>query len=452
MRIAIVGGGYAGAAVAAALLKSLPPGNAITIYEPGQDIGRGIAYAHGPDHHLLNVAAHTIALTPGEEGHFTHWVLETHPDAPSYREDDGAYFFPRSWFGSYVGEVLHSLVMQKPDVIFEHRREVARTIQPTGDALAITSNSGVLGYEKVIVAIGNSPTAPLKILEPVGDAGPCIAQSAWDFDPRIVRPRDHVVIVGGALTMADVVASLEAIGHFGPITCVSRNGRRPHVAVGIRPEFTPAHSLVPPNTARGLLSASRRWSREAIAGSGDWRPAIDFMRINVRDIWRALPQNERNRLRRHVRSVWEVHRYLMPPTAHRRLEALTTSGRFNHLRAKVLGIVPGAVRLQSKEGVRDISADVVVNASGFDTSYRTALAPIGALLSATGIDPSATSRDGLAVDDQGRVLGASERLSGKLYALGFLARANHGDLATVNTIGAVAAGIAEDICRVSLAN
>lgn len=446
MRIAIVGGGYAGAAVATALLKELASGNSITIYEPAEEIGRGIAYARGPDHHLLNVAAHTIALTPGEEGWFTDWVLKKYPDAASYRESDGAYFFPRAWFGTYVGEVLRALVGDRQDIPFEHRREIARAIIPADDALTIASDSGLRGYDKVIIAIGNSPTAHLKIIEPVKDAGPRIAHSAWEFDPRIVRPQDHVVIVGGALTMADVVASLEAIGHCGPITCISRNGRRPHVAVGMRPEFTPANGLIAPTTARELLSTARCWSREAMLRCGDWRPSTDFIRINVREIWRALPEIERSRLRRHARSIWEVHRYLMPPVAHRRIEALAASGRFRHLRAKVTGIVPGAVRLQSDGVARDISADVVVNASGFDTNYRTALAPIGDFLAATGADPIAAVRNGLAIDDRGRVLGLAPNLERKLYSLGFFARANHGDLATVNTIGAVAAGISADIC------
>jgi hypothetical protein len=52
---------------------------------------------------------------------------------------------------------------------------------------------------------------------------------------------------------------------------------------------------------------------------------------------------------------------------------------------------------------------------------------------------------GLAIDDRGRVLGLAPNLERKLYSLGFFARANHGDLATVNTIGAVAAGISADI-------
>ena len=445
MRIAIVGVGYTGAAVAVSLLKALPVGAAITIYEPEEDLGRGIAYARGPDHHLLNVAAHTIALTPGDEGYFTDWALERYSDAASYREEDGAYFFPRAWFGTYVGEVLSTEIRNNPATPVEHRREIAQAISLTGDALTITSESGRSSYDKLILAIGNSPTPPLRVLEPIGSGDPHVAQSAWGFDPHVVSRDASVVIVGGALTMADVVASLEATGHRGPITCISRNGRRPHVTVGYRPEFIPADGLRMPTTARELVVTARSWAEESQEQCADWRPCVDFIRVNMRHLWRALPKCERARLHRHVRSFWEIHRYRMPPAAHRRIEALAASGRFNHMRARVLGVVPGGVRIESASGVQVVSADVVVNASGFDTSYRTAPASIGDLLSATGISPAIAAREGLAVDDEGRVIGANKAVFRKIYALGFFARANHGDLATVNTIGGIAAGIAADI-------
>lgn len=102
MRIAIVGGGFANAAAAIALLRTLPPGHSITIYEPTEEIGRGIAYARGPNHHLLNVAAHTVSLAPDDESQFCARALVCFPHAEEFRENDGAYFFLRASFGAYA--------------------------------------------------------------------------------------------------------------------------------------------------------------------------------------------------------------------------------------------------------------------------------------------------------------------------------------------------------------
>lgn len=445
MHIAIVGGGFAGAAAAIVLLRTLPPDHSITIYEPAEEIGRGIAYAQGPDHHLLNVAAHTVSLDADDENQFCTWALARFPHAEEFRENDGAYFFPRAWFGTYVHEHLCTARDQNPGVILTHIREVARSIDLEGDAFVVRATDNAHVFDRIVLAIGNGPPSPIATLEPAGSAGPIVIQSAWDFHSSIVDKTARTVIVGGALTMADVVADLEACGHRGSITCVSRNGRRPHVAIGMRPEFSPSEELPTTLTARELVSLARKWAAEAAAESGDWRPSVDCLRRSVSLLWGALSPIERRRLRRHARSLWEIHRYLMPPAAHRRIEALIASERFAHLRGKVLGTTARGLRIHTSRGFQEIPADIVINASGFDTSYRTALAPIGDLLAATGIDLDDAARNGLAVDDHGRLLDVKPGLLGRLYALGFLARANHGDLATVNTIAAIATGIATDM-------
>jgi uncharacterized NAD(P)/FAD-binding protein YdhS len=448
MRVAIVGGGFAGAAAAIALLRTLPPGHSIAIYEPAEEIGRGIAYARGRDHYLLNVAAHTVSLAPDDENEFCTWAVTRFPHAEEFWEDDGAFFFPRTWFGTYVHEHLRAACDQNPGVAFAHMREVARSIALEGDAFVVRSADGAHVFDRIILAIGNGPPSPIPTLEPAGGVGPIVIQSAWDFEPGIVGKTDRVAVIGGALTMADVVADLENCGHRGPITCVSRNGRRPHVTIGMRPDFSPTDALPTTLTARKLVSLARKWSAESIAENGDWRPGVDYLRRNGTRLWRALPLIERRRLRRHARSLWEIHRYRMPPAAHRRIEALIASGRFAHLRGKVLGTTARGLRIDTSTGPQDVPADIVINATGFDTSYRTALAPIGDLLAVIGIDLGDTARNGLSVDDHGRLLNVEPGLFGRLYALGFLARANHGDLATINTINAVAMNIATDIAAV----
>jgi uncharacterized NAD(P)/FAD-binding protein YdhS len=327
-------------------------------------------------------------------------------------------------------------------------REVARSIALEGDAFVVRSADGAHVFDRIILAIGNGPPSPIPTLEPAGSVGPIVIQSAWDFEPGIVGKTDRVAVIGGALTMADVVADLENCCHRGPITCVSRNGRRPHVTIGMRPDFSPTDILPTTLTARKLVSLARKWSAESIAENGDWRPGVDYLRRNGTHLWRALPLIERRCLRRHARSLWEIHRYRMPPAAHRRIEALIASRRFAHLRGKVLGTTARGLRIDTSTGPQDVPADIVINATGFDTSYRTALAPIGDLLAVIGIDLGDIARNGLSVDDHGRLLNVEPGLFGRLYALGFLARANHGDLATVNTINAVAMNIATDIAAV----
>lgn len=445
MRCAIIGGGYSGAIATIALLKRLPPGHSITIYDPGNEIGRGIAYARGPDHRLLNVAAHTVALIPDEKGDFCTWAVNRFRDADRYREADGAYFFPRPWFGTYMQERLASAIAGNPDVVLEHRKSIALAVEREGEHLLVRSADGAHAFDRAIFAIGNAPPSPIRMLESC--ESPIVEQSAWEFNPKRVPSDARIVIVGSGLTMADVVADLEACGHRGPITCISRNGRRPHPSVGVRAEFTPDEEGPPPATARQLVRRVRAWAADTVAQGGRWISCVDHVIRHTPALWRALSPIERSRLRRHARSLWEIHRYKMPPAAHRRIEGLIAAGRFTHLKAKVLGIVRGGVQVRETNGVRTVPADIVINASGFDATYGTSLAPLSALFEASGFEAGRIVKDGFAVDDHGRLLQTQPDVRGRLYGLGFLARANHGDMGTVNIIGSVAAGLAEDIAH-----
>jgi len=298
MRCAIIGGGYSGAAVALALLKNLPSGHAITMFEPSREIGRGIAYATGPDHHLLNVAAHTVSITPDDQGGFCAWAVSRFPDSARYREADGAYFFPRSWFGTYVQECLANAIASNPDVTFKHEIAVASSVRHERGHLIVSSSIGEHEFDKVVFAIGNGPPSPIRLLEPCEN--PIVEQSAWKYNTNGIPKTARIVIVGIGLTMADVIADLEGCGHQGSITCISRNGRRPHVSVGIRAEFTPAEEFPPIVTARELVQAVRRWTDDAVAQGGHWISGVDHVIRNTPTLWRSLPPIERSRLRRHA--------------------------------------------------------------------------------------------------------------------------------------------------------
>lgn len=54
------------------------------------------------NHHLLNVAAHTVSLAPDDESQFCTRALACFPHAEEFRENDGAYFFLRASFGAYA--------------------------------------------------------------------------------------------------------------------------------------------------------------------------------------------------------------------------------------------------------------------------------------------------------------------------------------------------------------
>ena len=109
-RITIVGGGFSGVSAAVQLVRHSPLPLAITLIEPRERVGPGLAYAtHDPDHRLNGPTwIHSIDPVDGE--HFTRWceqqgVFEADPQAV---QPNGAAFVRRSVFGAYLEDMVRT--------------------------------------------------------------------------------------------------------------------------------------------------------------------------------------------------------------------------------------------------------------------------------------------------------------------------------------------------------
>lgn len=412
----------------------------IVVYEPSPKLGHGIAYARSPDHFLLNVPAHGLACSTNGNGDFLDWALRSHTDSERFREDDGSYYFPRSWFGRYVENSLNEARTANSDRIrFIHSQCVvnAMALLPEGVEISSRSNAGV--FDHAILAIGNAPSRPLAV-DAKARHCPKVVQSAWALPEAEIDRDAQVIIVGSGLTMADAIGELEARSHRGNILCISRHGQLHHCGSGSVPEFIPPFALTA-GSASQLLRQIRAWIAFSMKTFGDWRPVIDHLRRNSPQVWRLLDKAEQGRLKKHARLLWEIHRFQMPPAAYRRIEAMRVEGRFTHISATAVRVEEGGLRVAQADRQQILPADLIINATGFDSTYKTAPAALEDLIAHPAIDLNAVRRSGLSVSDTGELLA----LSGdqRLFALGYIARGNHGELSTVNALGAVAEALAD---------
>jgi uncharacterized NAD(P)/FAD-binding protein YdhS len=140
-----------------------------------------------------------------------------------------------------------------------------------------------------------------------------------------IDPTAPVLLLGTGLTMVDVAISLEARGHQGPITAISRRGLTPR-----------AHGDFAPIPAKGgdpqpmRLSQMVRRVRSRSAEAG-WRAAIDALRPETQTIWRRADLATRQRFLRHLRPWWDVHRHRMAPAVAGRIGEMRSSGRLTVL-------------------------------------------------------------------------------------------------------------------------
>ena len=88
--IAIVGGGASGALMTAHLLTCAGEAVRVTLIEPREQIGRGLAYATENVSHRLNVRASNMSAFPDEPDHFCNWLR-----ANGQRGEDRFCFVPR---------------------------------------------------------------------------------------------------------------------------------------------------------------------------------------------------------------------------------------------------------------------------------------------------------------------------------------------------------------------
>ncbi len=349
-RVVIVGGGAAGTLVAIHLLAG--GATDVTVIEPAERLGEGIAYGTRSPSHLLNVRANGMSAFPDRPGHFTEWVRGTGRELP------GSEFLPRMLYARYLRDLLAGGAATTPQVRHLRARAVALSSDPQRVALA---DGTEVGADEVVLATGNG-MAPLPWLPDT----PGVIRDPWAPGTLdgIGRNAD-VAIVGSGLSAVDVVLSLRERDHQGHVTMISSHGLlpEPHLAEVLRPR-PPAIDPADVRGARGLVRALRTDAAEA----DDWRQSVDGVRPVTVQAWQALSVVERRRALRHAFRRWEVRRHRMAPEVAAVLEGQRDAGRLTTVRGRVrsVDVVPDglAVVVETAGDRRLVPVDVVVACVG----------------------------------------------------------------------------------------
>ena len=86
--VAIIGGGFTGAMLAAQLLRRSHGSVSVFLIERGARLGRGVAYGTQCSRHLLNVRASNMSAYPDDPTHFLHWWARLNHSDPEVSPDD----------------------------------------------------------------------------------------------------------------------------------------------------------------------------------------------------------------------------------------------------------------------------------------------------------------------------------------------------------------------------
>ena len=452
--VAIIGGGLSGAAAAYHLALEAPlAALRIVVIEPRAELGRGLAYSTPDPTHRLNVPHGKMSLRSDDPEHFTRWLSS--PKGPTLPPKSatlsGHIFAPRAVFGRYVAETLAPFLAEGR---IRHLKARATDIRRQDNRFHIALSEGPdLVADNVILAIAHpEPALPQALRDLQGTPG-LIADPFAPGALEQITLGERVLVVGSGLTSADILASLERRSHAGGIHVISRHGWRSRPHGPAQAETAEDFTRSPATTALALLRRVRR----ALAGDAalglTWHAVFDRLRAQGPAIWAALPLPERRRFLRHLRGLWDVHRFRIAPQTHEVLAQLERSRRLQFLTGQLVSaaIDPAGLRLLWRpRGTSEplpLVVDRVVLATGPDHSRVTRTNPLLRALVAGGLIAPDPLRLGLHTAPQGTAIGPDGSPQTGLYIAGPLARGTVGELMGVPEVNAWAEHVARNLLQ-----
>ena len=429
-RIAIIGGGFAGAMAAIRIVEGSAARIDLTIIEPRKRLGSGIAYSSDERDHLVNGVASGFVLHLDDPGHFVRW-LEARADelgwAPPVGTSYAASSPPRALYGAYFEyELARAVSLSGGRVRLIHRRDRAVGL----DAGTLTLASGErLNADQFILATGLfrrelDPTVSLAGHR--GYVADPFAPNAFDG----AEVAERVILLGSGLTMLDSLISLEKSGFRGTYVAISRRG----LVVERRRDAEPWPDVIAgralPQTVRAVLRLVQQQRRACLGAGEDWQRIPPLLRQHIVPFWLGLNDRERARFARHLGAYWGLAQHRASPPSYAFLERVRAQGRFRSIAGTVAGLdaTSGGVRAQvrrrtTRENVA-LDADLVVNALGYEFDWNRIADPLVRNLVASGQVTPHPIGFGIRADAATHaVIGRDGAVSTRLFVVGHALRA-----------------------------
>lgn len=434
-RIAIVGGGFTGAAAAVALLRTVDLPFDLVIVEPQDELGGGLAYGTAAPFHLLNVRAGKLGIHHGKPNDFALWARDRSfgiRPPRSEQPEPGRAFLPRPVFGRYVEERLQAAIAERPDVGFTHVQTHATAVRRAGNRYSVElQGAPSLDANSVILATGygSAPTT--------GRFGHSLFAA---LDPSEVKAAASALFVGTGLTFVDQFLLLRSLGFRGEALALSRHA--------LLPEVHRASEAPRPVRTRWGKPDLREYLAVIRDAMVDSEPpaaaAVDIvlgLRERLQTLWQTLDEAEQRRFLRHLRPYWNVVRHRIPPEIHAQLRNALQNREVSIAAGRVQHITGNEVRLRLK-GDAEIERrfDFIFDCTGFRPDIGN---PVIQSLIRQDLARADAHDLGLAVSGGGEVLAQRGGRSPGLYALGPLTHGTLFEITAIPEIVAQAARMAE---------
>ena len=329
--IVIVGGGFSGTAVAIHLMREATRPVRISVIEPREHLGQGVAYSATDPAHRINVPAARMQLAGDDDGAFDRWYRRhgDFPQDPLAQQADGSVYPQRAAFGRYVEAAFVNAAKAQNNRV-AHLQERAVDWQA---GYVVTSTGRRLRADSVVLAISHPPPRLPAAMRALAHH-PRLIANPWRAEALAAIPTHaKVAIMGTALSMADVVASLARLGHQGEIVAFSRHGllSRSNGPTNLSKWSGDYQS----GTLRQRLRQVRADIQRASVVGLPWQVVLDAVRQQGQAIWQQFSEVEKRQFLRHLRRFWDVHRYRIAPQVAQSIADKRRAGMFRPLAARL---------------------------------------------------------------------------------------------------------------------
>ena len=342
IKIAIVGGGASGLLVALNLARKSQDSLYITIVEPRNVLGEGIAYSTQDEGHVLNVPAGRMSAFMDHPEHFMQWM-----------GCDKNTFAPRRAYARYLQETLQSLDLSK--IKLRHIQDKAISVAQEGAEWKVVVAGGEeLFANAVVLAIGHGESFQMP------GVGKDLTSKRYLADPwrlTVSAVDGHLIGIGTGLTFIDHALTHIRRNSTNTVTGISRNGLIPEAHLAHR-----ADPLEVPSIARENPEEMRRFIEEA----DDWRAAQDGIRHQLPDIWHRWSEQMKASFLDHDLRWWNVHRHRLAPEIAEEVRLAIDSGRIRVVKSGVSGVkeIDDGITVELSTG-ESLKGDALVNCLGY---------------------------------------------------------------------------------------
>jgi uncharacterized NAD(P)/FAD-binding protein YdhS len=424
----------------------------IVVVNDGPSVGRGVAYGLRRPEYLLNVAARNMSAFPDEPDHFLQW-LRTRSEFELVPELElRERFIPRQIYGDYLRSIVqHHL--QSPGELApasaEFVVEEAIDVEPLDAGCIVRLADGsALEADRVVLALGNEPPAPLPGADDLADHPAWVANPWQPWEQRLPPDDGSVVVLGTGLSAVDVILTLRELGWMGRIHAISRHGWFPHAHFrGIEyPEFPPTGVDL---AALGLDELHALVTEHcSILHGRNANPAIivDKLRPHTQRIWSGFSRDERLTFAKEHAARWNVFRHRIAPVIHARVTGAQLTGQLRTHAANIVKLESADERIVVHlEDGESHSGDLVINATGPSTRFTATRSTLLQNLLRRGVVAPDDTDMGVRVDLDHTVLNSEGERSLWLLALGPMLRGTYWETIAVPELRTQARRVAETV-------